>query len=161
VTEPLRLSFDIGCSPEHAFRTWTERFGAWWPPGHTMSDDPPAIRLEPGVGGRIFEEARDGSEIDWGRVTAWEPPHRLAYLWHIGRDHGDATDVELTFVDVGDGTTRLEIVHSGFERLGADADSYREANTGGWGGLIPHFVEACEAADHPFHQSSDQPQEQR
>ena len=53
------------------------------------------------------------------RSRSWSPPRRLGYLWHINRDRSDATDVELTFVDLGDGTTRLEIVHSGWERLGA------------------------------------------
>jgi hypothetical protein len=36
------------------------------------------------------------------------------------RDRADATDVEIGFVDRGDGTTRVEIEHRGWERLGAD-----------------------------------------
>ena len=32
-----------------------------------------------------------GAEVEWGEVTAFEPPHRLAYLWHIRRDRADAT----------------------------------------------------------------------
>jgi uncharacterized protein YndB with AHSA1/START domain len=142
--EPLRVDVDIDCAPEHAFVTWTERFGDWWPRGHSVSGDPAAIVLEARVGGRIFERTHDGTEIDWGEVTAWEPPTRLAYRWHIRRDRADATDVELRFVAVDDGRrTRLEITHTGWERLGADAESWRDANRGGWGGLLPVFTAAC------------------
>lgn len=138
--EPLELAFDIDCPPDHAFEVWTARFDQWWPRGHSVSGDPVEIVLEPHVGGRIYERTADGTEIDWGEVTVWQPPERLAYLWHIRRDRADATDVELTFSDAGDGTTRLRIVHSGWERLGAGADEWRDANHGGWNGLIPHFL---------------------
>jgi hypothetical protein len=142
VIEPLTLSFDIDCDPDHAFETWTSRFSQWWPRGHSVSGDADVeVVLEPRVGGRIFERSPDGTEIDWGEVTQWEPPSRLGYLWHIRRDRADATDVELTFIDAGDGTTRLEIVHTGWERLGAGAHEWRDANRGGWANLLPHFID--------------------
>jgi uncharacterized protein YndB with AHSA1/START domain len=100
--------------------------------------------LEPRLGGRVFERTPDGTEIDWGEVTLWSPPERLGYLWHIRRDRSDATDVELTFVDMGGGRTRLDIVHTGWERLGADGGAFRDANTDGWSSLIPRFVDAAE-----------------
>jgi hypothetical protein len=142
--EPLRLSFEIACPTEHAFAVWTERLSTWWPKGHSASGDPATVvTLEPRLGGRIFERTSDGTEIDWGEITFWNPPYRLGYLWHISRDRSDATDVELTFVDLGDGTTRLDIVHSGWERLGADGSTWRDANTGGWNALLPDFVAAA------------------
>jgi hypothetical protein len=149
VIEPLCLSYAVACPPAHAFRTWTERIGAWWPRSHTTSGDPAAeVVLEPGVGGRIFERLADGTEVDWGEVTAWEPPDRLAYLWHIRRDRADATDVAIAFVDAGDGTTRVEVTHTGWERLGADGPTWRDANAGGWDGLVPHFAAAAETTRH-------------
>ena len=144
--EPLRLSFEIGCPTEHAFDVWTTRLSSWWPKGHSASGDPDTVvTLEPRLGGRIFERTSDGTEIDWGEITSWNPPHRLGYLWHIGRDRTDATDVELTFVDLGDGTTRLDIVHSGWERLGATAPALRRANTDGWHDLLPAFIAVATA----------------
>lgn len=142
--EPLRLSYEIDCSPEHAFEVWTARVSAWWPKDHSASGDPGTrVVLEPREGGRIFERTSDGTEIDWGQITLWSPPGRLGYVWHISRDRSDATDVELTFVDLGDGTTRLDIVHTGWERLGAKGREWREANTSGWSALIPNFVAAA------------------
>jgi uncharacterized protein YndB with AHSA1/START domain len=85
--EPLRLSFHVGCSVEHAFRVWNSGIGAWWPADHTLTgQDDLTVVLETEKGGRIYERTRDGDEHDWGEVTVWEPPHRLAYLWHLRRD---------------------------------------------------------------------------
>jgi hypothetical protein len=140
--EPLVIDLVVECEPAHAFDVWTTRFGDWWPRAHSVSGDPAAIVLETRLGGRIYERLADGQEIEWGEVTAWEPPIRLGYLWHIRRDRADATDVELTFARVADGTTRIEIVHSGWERLGEGAEEWRDANRGGWDGLLPHFVTA-------------------
>jgi hypothetical protein len=143
---PLQLSYDLQCSPEHAFEVWTTRLSSWWPKGHSASGDPDTmVMIEPRLGGRIFERTPDGTEIDWGEITRWEPPYRLGYLWHIRRHADEATNVELTFVDRGDGTTRLEIMHTGWERLGAQGRAWRESNTNGWSALIPNFMAAAEA----------------
>ena len=72
--------------------------------------------LQQAVGGRIYERDAQGVEHDWGVVTAWEPPSRLAYTWHLGRDPDEATDVEIRFLAAGAGTTRVEIEHTGWER---------------------------------------------
>ena len=94
-------------------------------------------------GGRIFERTTGGTEHDWGEVTIWEPPTRLGYLWHLRRDRADATEVEIQFIDRGDATTRVEIEHRGWEALGADGESWRDRNHGGWATLLPHFVAAA------------------
>jgi uncharacterized protein YndB with AHSA1/START domain len=108
-----------------------------------VSGDPVAVVLEGRLGGRIYERARDGREVDWGEVTAWDPPTRLAYRWHIRRRSDDATDVEICFVAAPGGSTRLQITHTGWERLGAEAATWRDANRGGWRGLLPAFAAAC------------------
>jgi uncharacterized protein YndB with AHSA1/START domain len=148
VIDPLRLSYELDCSADHAFDVWTTRIGAWWPRGHSTSGDPgTVVVLEPRHGGRIFERTTDGTEIDWGVITEWGPPRRLGYTWHIGRDVGQPTDVSLTFVDLGDGRSRLDVVQSGWERLGADAPTFREANSSGWGAVIPSFQSAAGVPD--------------
>ena len=144
--EPIRLAFEVECGVEHAFATWTERTSTWWPASHTVSGATDLqISFEPRVGGRIYERAPGGDEHDWGEITAWEPPRRLGYLWHLRADRADATDVEITFVPVADGRTRVEIEHRGWERLGSIGEERRDRNRGGWAGLLPHFVEAANA----------------
>jgi uncharacterized protein YndB with AHSA1/START domain len=143
VIQPLRLTFDLGCSPEHAFRTWTARIDAWWPADHTASGHPDAkVILEPRLGGRIYERTRDGAEHDWGEITLWRPPDQLGYLWHLRRDPADATEVLIRFSGHAGGT-RVEIEHSGWERLGAEGPEWRSRNQDGWTSLLPHFQAAA------------------
>ena len=82
-------------------------------------------------------------------ITRWEPPTGFGYLWHLRRDRSDATDVDIAFVDLGDDRCRLEIVHSGWDRLGGEAPAWREANKGGWAGLLPHFSAAADRPQPP------------
>jgi hypothetical protein len=141
--EPLRISFEVGCSPDHAFDTWTGRASAWWPHEHTVSHQPGAeIVFEPRAGGRIFERTRDGEEIEWGEIVEWDPPRRLRYLWHIATDPAHATDVEIVFRELADSTTRVEIEHGGWEKLGEIGQAWREANQAGWGGVLPSYEDA-------------------
>jgi len=144
VIEPLRISFEIECAPDHAFATWTRRTGSWWPPEHTVSHERGAeIVFEPRVGGRIFERTPDGTEIDWGEIVEWEPPRRLRYLWHIATDPEHATDVEIVFRELPDSTTRVEIEHGGWDRLGEIGQEWRDANQAGWDGVLPSYSEAA------------------
>ena len=142
--EPLRLSFEVACSAAHAFDTWTQRTSMWWPPAHTATHDPGArIVFEPRTGGRIFERTSAGQDVDWGWITVWEPPHRLVYQWHIATDIASATEVEIDFVDLGEGT-RVEIEHRGWQRLGERGQEWRDANRTGWDGVLPAYKTACE-----------------
>jgi hypothetical protein len=97
--------------------------------------------LERLVGGRFCARTRDGEEHDWGTVTAWEPPARFACTWHPGYDPSEAQDLEVSFVPDGSGT-RVELVHTGWERRGAEA-AEKFANygsAGGWDYTLAEFA---------------------
>jgi uncharacterized protein YndB with AHSA1/START domain len=146
VIPPLRLSFEVDCRVATAFELWTSRISVWWPRGHTVSGhDHAEVVFEPKVGGRLFERTPSGEEIDWGEVTVWEPPHRLAYLWHMKHDRTQATDVEVRFIE-GDERTVVEIEHGGWERLGPEGPQWRERNHAGWAGMLKHYEAACHGA---------------
>lgn len=141
---PIDLSFEVECDPAHAFDVWTARTSLWWPTSHTVSAEPGLeVRFEPRVGGRIFERTKAGVEHDWGEIIEWEPPRRLVYRWHLRQDRADATEVEIRFLPGEDSATLVKIEHRGWERLGDAGQTRRDANYAGWGGLLPHFVEAC------------------
>ena len=141
--EPLRISFEVSCPVDHAFDVWTSKIARWWPADHSVSgENGLQVVLEGRPGGRIFERTSSGTEHEWGEVVVWDPPSRLAYLWHLRRDRADATEVEIRFIDKGDSTTRVEIEHRGWERLGAQGQSWRDANKDGWSTLLPHYVAA-------------------
>jgi uncharacterized protein YndB with AHSA1/START domain len=143
--EPLELEFTVACPPERAFEVWARRTSLWWPHGHSVSGEPGlTVTFEPRPGGRIFERTPEGAEHDWGEVLVWEPPHRLAYLWHLRFDRADATEVEISFAAAGGGTA-VSIVHRGWERLGASGPERRERNRKGWAGVAEHYRRVCNA----------------
>ena len=144
--EPLTISLELACSADHAFRVYTERASLWFPVQHTMTRVPGlAVVFEPRVGGRILERTPDGAEADWGTITAWEPPARLAYDWFIATDRANATQVEIRFLALAPDRTRMEIVHGGWDRLGDLGRPWRDANLGGWNGVLPSFQAVAEA----------------
>jgi uncharacterized protein YndB with AHSA1/START domain len=142
MTDALRITVDLDCPADHAFRVWTARIGTWWPADHTISGRGTMV-LEPQAGGRIFERTPEGTEHDCGEVLQWEPPGRLVYLWHIGSDRSDATEVEVRFVARDAGASTVEIEHRGWDRLGAAGAARREQNVAGWGAVLGHFRAAC------------------
>jgi len=149
LTEPIEIEFTVACAPERAFDLWTSKASLWWPRDHTVSGQPGlTVVFEPRPGGRIYERTRAGVEHDWGEMLAWEPPHRLAYRWHLALDRADATEVEVTFRgdaegDGDAGRTTITIVHSGWDRLGPAGPGLRRRNRRGWAGLIPLYQRAC------------------
>ena len=69
-------------------------------------------------------------------LTVWQPPTRLAYLWYLGRDKADATEVEIRFHPQGAAQTRVDIEHRGWERVG---EQWRDRTRIGWQTLLPHY----------------------
>jgi uncharacterized protein YndB with AHSA1/START domain len=149
MTQPITLSFEVACDPGHAFELWATRTSLWWPHSHSRSGDPRlTVTFEQRAGGRIFERTPDGKEYDWGEVVVWDPPRRLAYLWHIYGERSQATNVTIDFEPRAGGTL-VSIVHDGWDRIPSGAE-LRERNVGGWSGLLPHFERACADKDLGF-----------
>ncbi len=122
--------------------------GTWWPANHTITgSDDAVVVLQSGVGGRIYERTPEGVEHEWGEVTVWEPPTHLGYLWHIGRERAAATEVQIRFVPRGEAITRIEIVHRGWEQLGAEGAELRDRNQIGWQSVMPHVLAALTKGD--------------
>ena len=69
-------------------------------------------------------------------------PRAVGYLWYLGRDRADATEVEIRFLARGPAATRVEIEHQGWDRLGTSAGNWHDRNRAGWQTLLPHFVAA-------------------
>jgi uncharacterized protein YndB with AHSA1/START domain len=139
---PLVVDFDVAVPPARAFAVWTRRAALWWPASHTMSGDPAAIEVPPEVGGHIVERAPDGTEYVWGEITAWQPPHRLAFRWHLFFDPSEATDVEVTFQPVSGGTA-VRLVQSGWDRLGEPGAGRRGRTQVAWTLITARFATGC------------------
>lgn len=141
--EPVVKTITVAWPVERAFRRFTGEIGAWWPlESHSVGGEQArTCAIEPREGGRLYEVGEDGSEHAWGTVTRWEPPRRVAFTWHPGRDPETRQEVEVTFDPVDDGT-RVQVVHTGWERLGEKAAETREAYGPGWEFVLGRFAGA-------------------
>jgi hypothetical protein len=150
---PVRRSIEVNASQAKAFDVFTRRIGAWWPKSHHVGKAPlvEAV-IEPRVDGRWYERGEDGTECDWGRVLAWNPPSGLVLAWQLDAqfkfDPGLVTEVEVRFVPLSDGRTRVELEHRHLERFGDAAERVhdRVGGEGGWTAILRSFAAATEGA---------------
>lgn len=141
----VRKSVTVRRSTQDAFRVFTERIGSWWPlVTHSVyGDEATDAVLEPRVGGRFYERGPNGAESEWGRVLAWQPPHRIAFTMYPGRDESVATRVDVTFTGTDDGGTLVVLEHRGWEVHGADAEKYFRSYDEGWEKVLAPFALAA------------------
>lgn len=139
--DPVRKLVIVPAPPGKAFRRFTAEMDAWWPRRtHSVFEASCAeVRMEGEEGGRIYEISEEGVESTWGRVTAWEPPRRVAFTWHPGREPDTAQSVEVTFLEVEDGT-EVRVEHRGWEALGEEAAETREAYDRGWEPVLEAYT---------------------
>lgn len=134
---PVRVSVCVNGTIGRAFQVFTEELSTWWPMA-THSIEPDQIvtaEMEPRLGGRIIERHRDGTEATWGRITAWEPPRRLVFMWNPSYEDRPETEVEVTFSDDPQGTL-VVLEHRGWEQLGAGGVEMREGYAEGWSHIL-------------------------
>ena len=141
--EPIRKQLKVGLSVEQAFDLFTAGIGKWWPLlTHSVGEEQAETCIFEGrVGGRIVEVLKDGSQSEWGRVLAWEPPQKVRFSWYPGREPDTAQEVTVTFREIPDGSL-VELVHIGWETLGAVAKARRDGYETGWDVVLAKFVEA-------------------
>jgi uncharacterized protein YndB with AHSA1/START domain len=149
---PVERRTTVSWPPAEAFERFTARFGEWWPVSTHSIGGTRVTRVvfECEVGGRIFEEFADGRRYQWGRVTAWEPPARVAFTWHPSRDESLAQDVEVRFEAAGGGGSLVVLTSSGWEKLGARAARERKGYSIGWGSILEQFAGRRSAAAMVF-----------
>jgi len=141
----------VGVPIEKAFRVFTNSFNTWWPREfHIGQAEMAEAILEPREGGRWYERGVDGSECDWGRVVAWEPPHRLLITWQINGewqydpDPVHASEIEVRFIAEGPEQTRVELEHRLLDRLvGGQALRDGIGEGGGWSSNLERFAKAA------------------
>ena len=141
---PVVKTVEVNCSPEQAFRIFTEQMGSWWPAAtHSVGRDKvKSVTVECRLGGRVYETLQDGTEHDWGSITMWEPPTGFAMDWSPSATPTANTHVEVHFEPTPTGS-RVELIHTGWERLGDEALSYRNSYDEGWVPVLDDFVGAA------------------
>ncbi len=150
----LHGTITVSAPIDRAFRIFTESLDTWWPREyHIGRTDMAEAILEAREGGRWYERGVDGSECDWGRILAWEPPHRLVVTWQINGewqydpDPEHASEIEVRFTADGPDKTVVELEHRLLERLaGGQAIHDTIGQGGGWNSILEQFARAAASA---------------
>jgi uncharacterized protein YndB with AHSA1/START domain len=125
---------------ERAFTVFTKDFGRFKPREHNLlAVDIAETVFEPRAGGRLFDRGVDGSECQWARVLAYEPPDRVVISWDISprwqveTDLDKTSEVEVRFIAEGPDRTRVELEHRHLDRHLDGWQSMREGVDAGDG----------------------------
>jgi uncharacterized protein YndB with AHSA1/START domain len=146
---PVRKTIVVQASAQKAFDVFTAGIDRWWPKTHGIGAGPVLESvIEPFVGGRWYSRHADGADAVVGHVLVWEPAQRFVCSWEISADWKPdaraafASEVEVRFVPEGPSTTRVELEHRNFERMGPQsAEKMRNDVAGGWPKIMELFGE--------------------
>jgi uncharacterized protein YndB with AHSA1/START domain len=98
------------------------------------------VIFQGGAGGQVYERTKNGEELKWADIIAFEPPHRLILSWNPSREQDrPRTEIEVTFTDEG-GKTRVDLEHRGWERLGDGAAEGRQGYDQGWQQVLAAYA---------------------
>jgi uncharacterized protein YndB with AHSA1/START domain len=123
--DQARVTVSVGVPPGTAFEIFTQEIDSWWRRGPRFRQAGVSrgfIRIEAGVGGRIFEsfEAAGATQVvQVGSVLVWEPARRLVFSWrNVNFAAHESTEVEVLFAAAGQGTL-VTVLHRGWSSLPA------------------------------------------
>jgi uncharacterized protein YndB with AHSA1/START domain len=136
----VQLSIVVEAPLERAFHVFVDDFDRIKPREHNMlAVDIEETVFEPRAGGRIFDRGVDGSECQWARVLAYEPPDRVVFSWDISprwqieTDPDRTSEVEVRFIAESPERTRVELQHRNLDRHGPGWESARDGVSAGDG----------------------------
>ena len=145
--EAVRRSVTVACSVEEAFATFTERIHEWWPLAMHSIDHyetgtaAETVVFQGGAGGQLYERTKNGEELKWADVIAYDPPRRFVLAWNPSREHArPKTEIEVTFTDEG-GKTRVDLEHRGWEGLGDEGAEARQSYDQGWEPVLAEYAQ--------------------
>jgi len=142
--EPVVKELHVAVDPDAAFRRFTVELSLWWPRAtHSLSQERCVdVRMEPWVGGRLYEVADDGTQQTWGSILTWSAPAIVSFSWHVGRAPDDRPQrVHVQFLAQGSGT-QVRLEHGDWDLLGDEAEAMRAGYDSGWTGVLATFVES-------------------
>lgn len=132
--EPVEHVVVIDTPRTAAFAAFVEDIGAWWPV-KSFSIAEGTVHAEPRFDGKIIETAPDGTPHLWGHFTIWDAPDKLAIAWLVGTARV-ATAITVSFTEDDAGQTRVTLVHSGWDDLGAEGAEKRANYDQGWDRIL-------------------------
>jgi uncharacterized protein YciI len=124
---PIRREIVVEADQDTAFEAFTAGIGRWWPVAElSVHGGGSTVEF---ADGQIVERSAGGDKAIWGSITTWDPPGALAFTWHPGRDPDRASQVRVTFTELGE-QTRVRLEHAGWEIFDDPAAARAEYDEG-------------------------------
>ncbi len=122
----ISIDIDISASVEKTWGHMVDDIGQWWRPDFLVCEGSRGMRLEPRLGGLVFEETGDGGcGFAWGHIISFQPNSQLAYIAQIVPPWGGPAQsvVQITLKPAADGRTLLTLTDSIIGHLSDDLTS--------------------------------------
>jgi hypothetical protein len=134
--DPVIKEITVLATPDRAFQVFTAELASWWPlDSHSLSamagNRAKDVIMQPGVGGKIIEHMHDGSTVNWGVITDWDPGKKLGFTWHLRNPQSEQTHITVDFTEQGDHTS-VRLTHQGWDGQGLQGGANRAQYQSGW-----------------------------
>lgn len=139
----IEVEVSINASKERVWDGLVNNIGGWWLKDFYAIPNSKIV-LEPRVGGRLYEQNKEGAEGLWYMVTSVYPNQSMEFTGHLRPEYGGpATSLLKLSLSEENGTTKLRIS----DALFGDVDEKTKGNIeDGWrqlfGDGLKVFVEA-------------------
>jgi catechol 2,3-dioxygenase-like lactoylglutathione lyase family enzyme len=110
---PIELTYELDCSPEVAFATFTDRIGEWWDPAYAP-EGMRGVHIPRELGGHVTMELQNVATFEWGRVTAWDPPGHYAQTFTLAQDPEHPSTLDVRFTERAGGGCTMRFAHGGW-----------------------------------------------
>jgi uncharacterized protein YndB with AHSA1/START domain len=140
----VRIELTINAPQQRVWDALVNEVGKWWPASFYTSARTKTFKLEPRLGGLMFEDFGRGEGVVWFTVTGIESPNYLSLVGYMGPPFGGpaASILRIGLTGAGANETKLEIVDALFGQVeGSETES-------GWRMIFDeHFRAHVESPD--------------
>jgi len=138
VMQNLNIEQDIVINAplEHVYDVLTQDMSLWWKDPYIQREGG-TVRLEPHVGGRMFEDWGEGKGVLLCTVTRVEPPYELRLVGTMGIRGLVAGDIVFRLQAEDETRTRFQLSH---RAMGEIDDEVRSSYALGWQVLLDQYM---------------------
>ncbi len=138
------VEIDIDCPKDQVWTMMLGQVSDWWPRDFLCFKESPFMSFEAHVGGRLYEETPNGTQILWGNVVMIVPGDIIDIVGYMTKQYGGpaVTMWRMGLKEGENGVTKFKLSNS---MIGPKDDENKQNLTEGWEYLFGKFKEYCEA----------------
>jgi uncharacterized protein YndB with AHSA1/START domain len=147
-TAVLKLEFPINASAERVWKVMTQETSRWWDKDFVSLPGSDGVKLEPHIGGKLYEETDDGRSLVWATVIAVTEGKSMDFVGYMTPEWTGPTMTMIKLaVEPTEGGSVLKITEG---LLGRITDETMQSMTEGWtflfGTKLKSFAEGVPVA---------------